>query len=526
MNTLDANNITKSTTLEFDLCIVGGGAAGITIAKQLANSSIKIALLESGDHDFDPETQSLYEFTNSGHPLRSQQGYVSRNRYLGGSTNTWMGQCAPLDNIDFEQREWVKDSGWPITKSDIEPYYAQACETLKLPSYEYFGSNDWHKFLVGKNKDFFENDVLDASKFLLAKRPTNMKQAYLENLQDSSNIQIVTNANVFNIDAPGNEEAVKHLDIKTLSGNEFRVKAKNYVLACGGLENARILLSSNKHNPAGFANHHGVLGKYYMEHPKIMLGKLKPNSKMMRSPIFMWKKKIDKKGYIRTYLKLTPEIQKKERMLNHSLEITYPHSVQDSLAYSEGFLRNLKLSKSSIHDLIKLSPHVFRLLENLEKLMLNLPVKFDHMLLRNHMEQAPNKSSHVSLGQEKDRLGMQKLNLHLVISEQEKQDVIRLHSLINSHLTDTGHGTIESDFPPLNSDWPGMTDSSHHIGTTRMSDDSKTGYVDKDCKVHGVSNLYVIGSSVFPTGGHVNPTLTIVALATRLAEKLNVEPMN
>jgi choline dehydrogenase-like flavoprotein len=517
---LDANRVESGSVLGFDICVIGGGAAGITICKEFRNKNYKVCLLESGDLNFDEKTQSLYDFTSTGHPLRSQSGYISRNRYLGGSSNTWMGQCAPLDELDFTKREWVKNSGWPITKSELVPYYRKACDTLKIPSYENFESTEWFKFLLDKSKNFLNKGVVNPTLFLLGKRPINMKHAYFKELENSSNIHVITNANVTNIQNNEDQNEITFINVATLAGNSFSVKSRFYVLACGGLENARILLSSSEKNENGLANKYDVLGRYYMEHPKIMSGKLIPTSKIICSPVFMWKKKINAMGYLRTYLKLSSDVQKQERMLNHSVEITYPHSVRDSLSYSENFFSKLKFSKSFVHDLVKLAPHVFRLLESFEKLLLNLPVKFDHLLINNHMEQAPNKESRVTLGNEVDALGMRKLNLHLIISRKEKESITRFHEVLNTYLEKENIGKIESHFPEVEDDWPGLTDSSHHMGTTRMSEDPKLGYVDKNCKVHGISNLFVIGSSVFSTGGHVNPTLTIVALALRLASKL------
>jgi len=520
MEKFDANEIEKNSTFNVDICIVGAGAAGVSICRELKNLSLSVILLESGDERFNQETQSLYDFTNTGHRLRSQSGYISRNRYLGGSTNTWMGQCAPLDELDFTERAWVKNSGWPITKTDLEPFYIKACEVLKIPKYKNFNSNDWFKYLLDKQNNFFVENVVAPTSFLLGKRPINMRLSYLKELLDSLNIRVISNANVINIATNLKADKVLSVDVKTLRGNVFKVKAKTFVLACGGWENARILLASNRQNPNGLANDHDTLGRYYMEHPKIVSGKVIPYSKIVRSPILIWKKKIDKDGYLRIYLKLSPEIQEKEKLLNHSIEITYPHSLRESLSFSEKFLSNLKISKSKIHELVKFAPHIWRLLENLERLMLNLPVKFDHLLINNHMEQVPNKESHVSLGNEVDKLGMKKLNVNLVISSEEKRAIIRFHEIVNRFFESKNIAKIESEFPNLEEDWPGITDSSHHMGTTRMNEDQKFGYVDKDCKIHGLDNMYVVGSSVFPTGGHVNPTFTIVALALRLADKL------
>lgn len=518
---IDANTITHGSELAYDICIIGGGAAGISMAKVFAETGLRIVVLESGSEAFEEETQQLYEFTSTGHPLRSQQGYISRNRYLGGSTNTWMGQCAPLAEIDFKARSWVKDSGWPFSKEALIPFYIEAAKLLKLPDYDVFEQSDWMKYLLDNTEDFLRAGHIKPTPFLLANKATNMRLTYLAELEKNQNIDIIKYANVTDILLDKTESQVSRITVSTLKQHQFYVRAKQTILACGGLENARILLHCDRQHPSGLANHHDVLGRYYMEHPKVMHGKLFPTSKTLRSPTLMWKKRITKKGHIRTYLRLSDEIQQKEGLLNHSIEVTYPHSVRDSLSYSEGFLRNLKLNKQLIHNLVKISPHFFTLLESFEKLMLNNAVKFEHMVLNNHMEQEPNPESRVTLGNETDQLGMRKLNQHLIVGAPEKESLIRTHALLDQYLRAQNLGYIKSDFKSPNENWDDVTDSSHHIGTTRMHTNPKFGYVDENCKVHGIKNLYVVGSSVFPTGGHVNPTLTIVALAVRLARHLS-----
>lgn len=520
MKDIDGNDLKSGTTLGADICIIGGGAAGIAIAKSFSGAKDKILLLESGDYSYDDDTQALYDFESVGHSLRAQQGYISRNRYLGGSTNTWHGGCAPLDPIDFEARDWMPDSGWPITRDDLDTYYREAADLLRLPGYELFKNTAWSKYVLDYKPGFLNGDELNPAIFLFANRPINMKIAYAKHLQASSNVQIILNANVTEIESNDTQREVRQIHVSTLHGNKYFVKAKRYVLCCGGWENARLLLVSKRYSSTGLGNDFDVVGRYYAEHPKISSGKIIPASKTLRSPIMIWKRRVNKRGYLRLSIKLTESMQRRHKIANHYVQLKYPQSMSEAITSSETFFRGLRLSRSTIHNMVKLAPHVFRLADAFERMIFNLPLKFNHVSLFNHFEQMPNRESRVQLSTERDALGMNRLQVALRISSADKSHMVRFHEILGKAISDQGLGTLVSEFPDSKSDWPGLTDSSHHIGTTRMNLDPKKGVVDQNCMVHGISNLYIASSSVFSTSGHVNPTFTIVAIALKLAAHL------
>lgn len=516
----DANKVNKDSTLETDISIIGGGAAGITIANSLSNLNDKVLLLESGNHAYDQKTQDLYDFENIGYPLRAQKGYISRNRYLGGSTNTWLGRCAPLQAEDFKKREWIPNSGWPISEEDLEPFYPQAAKVLKLPDAIYFKNNAWRKYLLNPPKTFLDDGKLLPTIFLLGKKPINMKNAYVRSLKNSKNVEILTNANVTAIVTDSAETTVESLVVKTLDGNTFNVRGKTYVLACGGWENARILLASKGANGNGVGNKFDNVGRYYNEHPKILGSKLFLYSKTLRSLIMFWKRKIAKDGFVRLGIKISEELQEKHRLTNNNIELMYPKTMSDAIAQSETLFNNLGFSRSTIHNFVKLAPYVFSLADAFERMLFNLPLKFEHVTMVSHMEQIQDRDSRLILSDEKDVLGMPKLKVKLNVNKRDKDNMKIFHKVLAKLFEDQGLGRLESELPDSEEHWPELTDSSHHNGTTRMSEDPSEGVVDKDCRVHGINNLYIAGSSVFPTGGHVNPTFTIIALSLRLAEHL------
>lgn len=520
MQTIDANKVTRDSILESDICIVGGGAAGIAIANRLANLNVGVLLLESGSHQYDQKTQDLYDFENVGYPLRAQKGYISRNRYLGGSTNTWLGRSAPIQDIDFKKRDWVPNSGWPISEQDLEPFYSDTAITLKLPDSSFLFNEEWRKFLLDPPEQFLGNRGLLPTVFLLGKKHINMRTVYSKKIVASKNIQILINANVTEIVTDKDETQIKTIVVKTLNGNMFNVNCNDYVLACGGWENVRILLSSRRVNKNGVGNCFDNVGRYYTEHPKILGSKLYLNSKVLKSPIMFWKKKISKEGFVRLTIRLSDKLQEKHSLPNSNIEVLYPKTLSDAIAQSENFFNSLGFTKSAIHNFVKLAPYAFSLAESFERMLLNLPLRFDHGVVYSHMEQIPTRESRLMLSDQCDELGMPKLRVNLQVSKQDKENMKKFHEVLSNELYEQELGKFVSELPSSDGEWSGLSDSSHHMGTTRMSDDPATGVVDKNCEVHGIHNLYIAGSSVFPTGGHVNPTFTIVALSLRLADYL------
>ena len=139
-------------------------------------------------------------------------------------------------------------------------------------------------------------------------------------------------------------------------------------------------------------------------------------------------------------------------------------------------------------------------------------------------EHLPHRSSRVVLATDRDALGMPRLRTQVAFTEQDVRTVEKFHRVLAAQLSATGTGAFHAYDPDLVSQIEDrlthFNSMYHHLGTTRMSASPATGVVDRDCRVHGVDNLYVAGGSVFPTGGYANPTLTVVALALRLADRL------
>jgi choline dehydrogenase-like flavoprotein len=497
MTIIDGRTITHGTELNTDICIIGAGAAGITIAREFIGTHQQVCLIESGGFTFDSATQSLYEMDNIGYPQFETK--PARNRYFGGTTNSWTGRCVPLSSIDFERRDWVPESGWEIQEQDLVPYYEKAAPLFNLPRFDQVSPEVWHDRSAYRDEKLFFNDrTFTPVVSLRHQKPVNFGIEYFKSLKQASNIKIYYHTNVTEIEPTDNATKVTHIQLACLEGNKFSIQAKIFILACGGLENPRLLLLSKKQNEAGLGNTFDTVGRYYMDHPKVEQGMLIPDRADFNTPLFFGQR--IRNGAAQFGLRLSDQIQKKEKLLNHYLLLQPQFS-----EYGNCEPQAMGVSQKLCYFYQKLTQS---------------PLRFNHILVRNFLEQIPNRESRVTLSDRRDRLGLQKLQLDWKIASQEREHLHRFQQILSRHLIVNKIGTLEHLFPLEETEQRPLLDAFHPMGTTRMSSHPKTGVVNHNCKVHGIHNLFIAGSSVFPTGGHANPTLTIVALALRLADHI------
>jgi choline dehydrogenase-like flavoprotein len=532
MRLIDINDLESNTAIRADICIVGAGAAGITLAISLDGSSQTVCLIESGSYGPDEATQSLYDLEVSGYPVR--ENFMSRARYLGGSCNLWAGRNMKLTALDVALREWIPRSGWPITYAELERYYGPAEAILRLPSFERFEPAMLSRQMNQQEKALFDHEDLKPNISLWAKKPLRFGAAYKSRLKHSRNIAVYLNANVTEILLNHAGTSVEALRAETLGGKRCRITAKRFILACGGMENARLLLVSRGVQTHGIGNQYDVVGRYFMDHPRAVFGKVKL-SRPYRFPMLLGIPLAQ--GMAQVGIQLSEATQKREALLNHYLTFERQWSEQSAQAY-QSFVHTMKilLRKGYSGNRFRLSsaklahvPELIYLLAPRElmphglyrplRVMKNkLSGGVTELIVVNYCEQAPNPQSRVYLSHERDQLQMNRLVLDWKVGDEETRSLIRLQELVSSSLRRTRLGSLAHASRPLSA--LHYTDASHHIGTTRMCDDPRTGVVNSDCRVHGINNLFIAGSSIFPTSGYANPTLTIVALALRLAEHL------
>lgn len=511
----DARTLENGTILEGDLCIVGAGASGITIAREFINTPLNVVLLEGGGFDREPQMQELYRGDIVGEPYYPLQG--AAEHYFGGTTNHWAGWCSTYDAIDFEKRDWVPHSGWPIRREDLDPFYARAQKILDLGPYTYEAA-DWKMGnpdrvpLLPDSRAFY-------TKMWQFSTPTRMGVKYRTEIVNAPNVHLYTHANVVEVLANDGLTAVQSVRVRGFDGKEHDVRAKRFVLACHTIQNARLLLASNRQARAGLANENDLVGRFFMEHFEMPGGEL-----VLASPESTKTKLYEFVGFggtPRGELAVTPAAQRENRIL-HGTASVEPGNYGDPVASTFQNFDTATVEALRKWDLAGRKGTI-PIADQIAKMAPRTPgpPRFYHLTTR--QEQAPNPDSRVTLSAEKDALGMPRARLDWRVTELDKRSMRTFYTLLGKEMgrTETGRVQIRDWLLSDDKTWPSFISGGwHHMGTVRMASDPKQGVVDANCKVHSLANLYIGGAAVYATAGGVNPTLTLVALSLRLADHL------
>lgn len=512
-----------------DICIIGGGVAAITIARRLLSAGRSVTLLESGGLDYDSDIADL----NAGDSVGEEYYELehARLRFFGGTTAIWGGRVSELDPIDLERREWVPHSGWPITYRELSAYYAEAKPTFGLPA-RAPGADDMRR--AGISLPDFDDGELAIRTWQFDSRFNRFTFKSCEDLVNHPRCSILTHATVTAIEAQENGRSIRSVTVKSLGGRQASVRARTFVLAAGGIENPRLLLASNSVCAAGLGNDRDLVGRFFMEHPHARGGRIE--SGRLWNLFNAFGRRHDVEGQtVAALIAAGTELQKREGTLNTSLTIASRQP--ENRAQFVGMRAYMRLK----HDLEptrgsramwmlakKAATAAQKIVDPARPWLLNQLGRADAALVI-RAEQAPNPDSRVTLSQDRDALGMNRSQLDWRISELDVHSVDRLVHALGKELARSGTGMVEPASWLRENDGKWHTDplisahpigGYHHMGTTRMADDPSRGVVDSDCRVFGLANLYVAGSSVFPTSGWANPTLTIAALSMRTADRI------
>ena len=502
---IDGRQVPDGTTIDTDLAIIGAGAAGITIARELIGSNISIALIESGGLDFEPDTQALYDGESVGVPYPLD---TSRLRYFGGSTNHWGGWCRPMQPIDFEERDWVPHSGWPITYDELVPFYERANKVAQVGPFRFNDADWWSDGGKYHPLPLPGGDVV--TRWFEYSPPTRFGQVYRKAIESAPNIKTYLNSNVTEIVPDETAKTIDHLKVATLTGVKFTVRPKRVILATGGIENARMLLLSNSVQKSGLGNGRDVVGRYFMEHPHIG----QPVQILITDPAFVtpYYKTYTKLGgaQIRGVFMFTDEYLRRTRRLGTVITFS-----EWKLIRSDG----VSDGRPETEEDAALEPDLLQLLHSTTVKPADGPVLGMRYASGCATEQTPNPLSRVMLSSdEKDALDLPRTKLDWRLNLEDRTNLHENLETLARAFGEWGNGTVRIMFK----DKPKWDEAegwgNHHMGTTRMASDPRKGVVDADCKVHGIDNLYIAGSSVFTTSATINPTLTILALAMRLSD--------
>jgi choline dehydrogenase-like flavoprotein len=461
-----------------------------------------VCVLESGAFESDDATQELAAGVNIGHPYYPIDR--NRQRVFGGTTNLWAGWCRPLDPHDLQNRPWIPDSGWPITHAELTAYYTRAHALCEIPSPEYDVAY-WERASGARRLPIPAERVV--TRMYTLSPPTRFGQHYRREIESSSNIRVYLRANATSFRLTSSGTAVDTVEVATRSGRRFRVASDCYVLATGGIENARLLLASRADRPSGIGNDHDLVGRYFMEHIHASGGELPVPATCPDLSLYSGERRM-----FSARLFLPPRVQQRECLLNANVMLE-PLCPQTPLGALDRTRRAVfHWASLPARALFPARPtHGRTRSGHLDKVQLVLT-----------LEQAPNAASRITLSAARDALGVPRVSVDWRTVSLDMTTFSRTRDLIALECERVGlgrlqeHRTAEPVWPP--DPLQGMR--GHHMGTTRMNRDPRAGVVDEHCRVHGMENLFIAGSSVFPTSGAGTPTVTILALALRLADRL------
>jgi len=526
----------------YDVVIAGSGPAGMTLAAELGGSGLRICVLESG----------LEKVTRRGDRLRAVQSAGihikahSRERILGGASSTWSGLSSPLDDVDLSTRAYLSQSGWPLDSEELAGLYGEASERYRFPDPALYAAGGFVELRCkGDVEPAWEG--LDEKIFLAAANAQDFGREWRSCFeQDGSDLLLDATL----VDFESESGSVSSVLAQSRSGRMHSIRGRVFVLATGGIENARLLLEGN------LGNEHDQVGRHMMNHPKNYFGILHLAQPVTDLPYFFGCQVGENAGY--AGLRLPSSVQSEQELLNSyvRMEPLFPWSDNEGVECFVLFVKKCKglltfwtqRQKGAViamrdysetgddSDLSNARRSTLGTAALSLRVLLHLPSVLQYLFfrlsgrsprvrrvrLRNFMEMEPRPENRVTLGQELDPNGQRIAHVQHDTSQRDRRSLEALHGVLREEFARTNLGTLGPDLKDA-SPWPIDQDASHHMGTTRMGTDPLKSVVTPQCRVHSVSNLYCAGASVFPTSGCANPTWTIVALSIRLARHLRGE---
>lgn len=543
----DARSVSDDTVLRADVCIIGAGVAGTTLAREFIGSGMRVLLVESGGRSPSPETQELAKGDVTGQPYFDLDH--SCRRGVGGTGWGWIidlpdgttgVRLRALDPIDFEERPEIPYSGWPLSWSEMIPYYERAHRVFGLGPYRANGE-DWESLPAPP----LQMDGTGARTMIFQfGRKHLFTDRYPTQIAQAPNVTVLTNATVLELCTNESADRVQAARAQTLTGTSVRIESAQFVLAAGGLQTPRLLLLSNRNQPEGLGNQHDTVGRFFMEHPHTIeqrpgAGSFRP-AKSLRNKLDLYHRIQELNGKaLLGYLSPTEERLRAEGLANYCCHFE-PEDLYNP-PYTNGYRSVRRMAyatlgrtglpdrpfRSAWNALVGM-PDAARIMSGtlVKRLCGTETVPWartpTRLLLRHMAEQVPNPESRVLLGSKRDAFGQPRVRLHWQLQPRDVRNIQRAQEVIAEAVASSGAGTLSvASLDDIRREV--VAGGHHHMGTTRMSADPNEGVVDANCRVHGVENLYVAGPSVFSTSGCANPLLTVVALALRLADHLRAD---
>jgi choline dehydrogenase-like flavoprotein len=512
---IDGRTLRERDATMVDLCVVGGGAAGLALALDLADAPLRVLVLERGGARAGRDY--LYRVVDG--PSASLTRDPELPGFVGGATNHWLGNCRPLDESDFERREWIPDSGWPIRRDELVPFYVRAQELCGLGDFRLYDVEACRPHLVHQPLDV-KTSVL-AHRVLQTCPEPRLAILHGRRIEDATGVRVATGTRAVELETNARGDTVTAARVVDAAGRRLRVTARVFVLAAGGIENPRLLLGSTGAHPAGLGNRHGQVGRFFMEHAHVDIPV--DLARYGRDVTFHRSRQVVESALVWGQLTLSDDFMRGARVPGLALwfPVTDPSGPSVMAAIR---LRNLLRGRgwpgSPLRDLravLRAPGAIARRAAGKLGRRAGSSRRAAADVLRVQMEQTPDARNRIQLATKRDAAGQRRATLALRVDDEHGRHARALAAAADSLGLD-GPALAAAFSTRLRAGQVGFF--SHHMGTTRMREDPREGAVDANGRVHGVSNLFVAGSSVFPTGGTAGPTLTIVALALRLARHL------
>ena len=483
-----------------DAVVVGSGLAGVEVARQLADAGARVLLLESGRERFDPAIQAYNDARFDGKPhrvytpesdfhqyLAPEYRGQNRLRQFGGTSLAWTGKWRAMTPGDFRGRPWIPHSDWPIDAGDLADAYAAVAREYGLG--DVFAALEAEDLAADRDR-LAERGLEVATHFWEAEQ-TRVPTRWGEMLRGSENIEVVLGATATGLELDAGGDRVVAVRCASGEGHALRAEAATVVLATGGLEVPRLLLTSNDRHAEGIGNAHGNVGRYHLDHPKNQAIRLDPGPALADRPALAQKMQSQPRPRFGYSFSLDEATIQEHRLLRHSIYLTPIYAGRLG-----GVAGRLGL-RAGLRDRVGW---------------------VDHYRVKLAVEQVPQRESRVFLGERRDVLGLPELVIDWAFTQQDHENLKKTAALLREAVGHAGLGTLHLPSTPMTMD--DMMDAAHPMGTARMADDPREGVTDRDGRVHGTENLYVASSATFPTGSVYSPTYTIVAMAHRLGRHL------
>lgn len=530
----------------YDVCVVGSGPAGATVAAELADSGLEVLVLESGGTQVTARGDALREASSTGLWIKPW----SRERVLGGASTTWAGLSSPLDDADLAPRPHLGGVGWPLPQAELEGLWEEAAARYRFPSAARFGAEGFGRLRAkGDLQPAWEE--LEEKVFLAAAEPQDFGREQRATWEHER-VTLCLGASVTGLETQDGG-VVTSARVQDASGEQHDARARAFVLACGGIENARLLLVSRDADGVALGNAHDQVGRCFMNHPKSYAGTLRFRQPVRSAPYYFGcihegfagyaglrlpTARQAELGLVNSYVRLEPlfpwsdnpgiealvTLVKRMSAVMRAFRRSRQDEVVELRDYAEtGDDSEVQNARKSWLDWVRLAgtvvAHLPGVLHYLSYRVTRRQAPIHRARIRAFMEMEPSLENRVTLGEGVDAHGTPLPHVHHDVSPRDRRSMVAVYEALARDLERTGLATLEE--PLTDADpWPIDQDASHHMGTTRMGTDPASSVTDPDLLVRGTTNLYAAGASSFPTSGCANPTYTIVALSIRLARHL------